>query len=157
MQLQRFRGQPDPYEVKFEMDEATRFYEQFVAHKAMLLSPFDTERLGMDPDTATFWAERGFQLSARNNGEFVTDTTRFDLDTLRYFGGLLTYFADTTQEELHRITNNNPPDKSVYAGRLFEAKMAGDMCTVIESRIKVPKLWRSHKNPVGFSRSVSRG
>ena len=82
----------------------------------------------------------------------MTDKARFDREDLRFFGGLLTYFADATVEELHRLANNNPPDKSVYAGRRFEGKIASKMGETIGTRVKVLKLWqpRNQTHVVGF-------
>lgn len=122
-----------------------------MAKNAMMLAPHDTERLGLEQTVATDWAERGFGLIARENGDFLTDTTRFELDELRMFGGLLAYFAATTDEELHRITNSNPPDKTIYASRLYEGQIAHDMHGVIEARVQVPSLWAPRQTPsVGF-------
>lgn len=151
MQIHRFRGEERPYEVTFERRLDTTFYEQAVAKSAMMLAPHDTERLGMDQAEANRWAEEGFRLVARENGDFLTNSSRFDINDLRTFGGLLAYYAQITDEELFRITNNNPPDKSIYAGRRYEGQMAQEMHDVVRARVFVPQLWQpADARTVGF-------
>ncbi len=153
MKLHRYNGQPEPYKLTFEVNPETQYYEQIVARNALMLSPFDIDRIGLEAEEATAWAERGFALSARNNGDFLTNQTRLNREELRRFGGLLAYFSDITFDEMRRIAGNNPPSKDVFANRLYEGKLASDMHTVIESRIRVPKLWKPNTSKsFGFSK-----
>ena len=153
MRIQRSGVQAEPHLAVFEIDEETRFYEQVVARNAMMLSPYDLERLEMDHETATNWAHRSFVLSARKNGEFQTNTMKFDKDDLRYFGGLLIYFSDTTSDELYRLVQGNPQQKDIYSSRLYEARLARKMSSVVADRVKVTPLWTPNRRRViGFSK-----
>lgn len=153
MLIHRYNAQHDPYGVTFEMRPDTCYYEQVIARSATAgLNRHDHERIGMDLEEATAWAMLGFSITARNNGEFIHNEKRFDKERLRRFGSLLAYFADTTEEELQRIANNNPPDKIIFGNRLYEGRIAQDMYETINSRLKVPKLWQPNQSVrvIGF-------
>ena len=154
MRIHRYRdGSGQPYELTFEADPDTRFYEIAVAKKASMPSIFDRHRLKLDKDTATKWAKFGFSLIVRkdDNGEFRSDSARLDKSELKTFGGLLLYYSDITDEELTRVLDNNPADKNFYGERLLEGEMAAAMHQTIEDRVKVPQLWTpGETRTVGF-------
>lgn len=147
---------PQPYEVTFETEPYTQFYEQGVVKSAMMLSEFDAgvDRLNLTYDQTTRWAALGFHVTKRNgNTDPLVNTVRFDREELRVFGGLLAYFADNTIDDLYRISANNPHTKDHFGIRRVEAKIALSMVSTIENRIKVPRLWSGHKvKVIGFSR-----
>ena len=148
-----------PYELTFEFDGTTNFHEQFVAKNAVMLSPFDQRQLGTDSATATEWAAFGFSIVRKqgNNGDFQSSSVRLTTDRLRYFGGLLAYYAENTESDMWRIMQNNPPSKEVFGSRRVEGKMAAQMHDTITDHINVPKLWTpAAMNPIGFGATAPR-
>lgn len=157
MIINRVQDDEDPYVVRFERDQRTGFYEQLVAGNAMMLNPYDVERLGIDDVELDYWETLAFTMVRKDNGDFSYGSFGFSLERLKTFGGLLTYYADTTDEELNRVANNNPPNKDGFASRRVQGRMALEMLSVITRRqIKVPRLWTpgNDRRPVGFTRAT---
>lgn len=153
MKIHRHNGQPNPYQVTFEQHPTSGFREQIVAKNALMLGTLDIERLGMTDSEVGEWEPLGFQLSRQENGQPVTSELRLSKDRLKRFGGLLAYYSSTTEEEVYRISCNNPPSKDMLAARRVEGRMAESMHEVIAARVTVPALWTPsvRQFPLGFT------
>lgn len=119
----------EKFKLQFEDSEESHFKESVVATQALSINPYDQSRLQMTDEEALTWsflAVRIMPSASKKEG-----LMQVDREELNILGTATLYFSQTTEEELYRIAQNNPPAKQIFASRRVEGSMARSMYEVI--------------------------
>lgn len=141
-----------PYDVTFSFRQNTGLYESKIASSSLSVSPYLQDYLGISDAQAVELSLLAGRIEVANNKE-QPEVVRVNLHELKRLGSFLLFFANDTNDVLHRM--QLPAVQPIsYTIRRIEGLHAQEMVETIKKRnITVSELKKPPRMfPVGFSK-----